>query len=163
MSNRNCCEIFLPDYQQTYSLGFLLGEHLTPGSNILLQGNLGAGKTSLVQGLGAGLGIDEAIASPTFTIVNEYSTGRIPLYHLDLYRLTPEQASNVYPEIYWEGEEVEPGIVAIEWSERLLFFPESYIKISLSLNTTKGRTAKVSLFGECDLDLDIIDTDASVF
>lgn len=65
--------------------GQKLGETLPPGAVILLRGELGAGKTSLVQGIGLGLGIQEPIVSPTFTLVCEYFQGRVPLYHLDLY------------------------------------------------------------------------------
>ena len=135
-------KILLPTLADTLNLGYLLGKNLPPGSTLLLVGNLGTGKTSLVQGIGRGLEIDEPIVSPTFTLINEYQTGRIPLYHLDLYRLEPSQIDALYPEIYWSGEEVEPGITAIEWSELLLFKPTNYIQIELSNcadNSVKGR------------------------
>jgi tRNA threonylcarbamoyladenosine biosynthesis protein TsaE len=125
-------KIFLPTFKATFDFGCLLGEHLPPGSTLLLMGNLGAGKTTLVQGIGRGLGIEESIVSPTFNLINEYLDGRIPLYHLDLYRLEPSQIDSLYPEIYWEGQEVAPGITAIEWSQLLPFRPSSYIRIELS-------------------------------
>lgn len=125
-------KIFLPTFKATFDFGCLLGEHLPPSSTLLLMGNLGAGKTTLVQGIGRGLGIEESIVSPTFNLINEYLDGRIPLYHLDLYRLEPSQIDSLYPEIYWEGQEVAPGITAIEWSQLLPFKPSSYIKIELS-------------------------------
>ncbi|UJB71804.1 tRNA (adenosine(37)-N6)-threonylcarbamoyltransferase complex ATPase subunit type 1 TsaE [Acaryochloris sp. 'Moss Beach'] len=120
----------------TQRLGKVLGQILPAGNILLLEGDLGTGKTSLIQGLGKGLGISDAIVSPTFTLINEYHDGRVPLYHLDLYRLTPQQVDELYLETYWQGVEVPPGIVAIEWSERLLHRPSSYLFIKL--NHKKG-------------------------
>src|SRR4028118_407740 len=109
--------IFLADAEATRSLGLSLGQSLPAGSVILLEGDLGAGKTTLVQGIGEGLGISDPIVSPTFTLINEYMEGRLPLYHLDLYRLEAKQVAALNLETYWEGVEVTPGIVAIEWAE----------------------------------------------
>jgi tRNA threonylcarbamoyladenosine biosynthesis protein TsaE len=133
----------LPDTAATLAFGRSLGETLPPGSVILLRGDLGAGKTTLVQGIGLGLGITEAIASPTFTLVNEYTEGRIPLYHLDLYRLEGEEVRSLYLENYCEGIEVDLGIVAIEWSERLPEKPSHYLEITLTTNEEEGRVAIV--------------------
>lgn len=155
MSNHSL-DLFLPNSESTKQLGELLGQHLPPGSVILLQGDLGTGKTTLIQGLGKSLGITEPIASPTFTLVNEYTEGRMPLYHLDLYRLEPEQVDAIYPEIYWEGEEVLPGITAIEWSERLLYKPDRYLKVNLIHCGKRGRQANINLLGERDLNLDFL-------
>lgn len=77
----------LPDAAATHALGVQLGRVLPAGTVLLLNGELGSGKTSLVQGLGVGLGVVETVDSPTFTLVNEYLSGRLPLYHMDLYRL----------------------------------------------------------------------------
>ena len=140
-------KILLPTLEDTLNFGQLLGQQLVPGTTLLLFGNLGAGKTSLVQGIGRGLGIEELIVSPTFTIINEYLDGRIPLYHLDLYRLEPTQVDSVYPELYWQGEEVEPGITAIEWSQRLSFLPDRYLKIELS-DLFEGRQVSLEPYGE---------------
>ncbi|MEM9092392.1 MAG: tRNA (adenosine(37)-N6)-threonylcarbamoyltransferase complex ATPase subunit type 1 TsaE, partial [Cyanobacteria bacterium P01_F01_bin.53] len=90
-----------------------------------------SGKTTLVQGLGRGLGVSH-IDSPTFTLINEYTRGRLPLYHIDLYRLSAAEADALYLETYWEGIEVEPGIVAIEWSERLSHLPPKPVELRLS-------------------------------
>ena len=122
----------LPDAEATRQLGIRLGRSLPARTVLLLQGDLGSGKTTLVQGLGEGLGIQDSIESPTFTLINEYLDGRIPLYHFDLYRLERSQAATLYPELYWEGVEVEPGIVAIEWAERLPYKPEDYLEIRLT-------------------------------
>ncbi len=125
-------KIFLADTEAMLRLGMIIGEFLTVGSVILLQGDLGAGKTTLVQGIGKGLGITEPIVSPTFTLINEYTEGRLPLYHLDLYRLEPQEVLSLNLESYWEGVEVTPGIVAIEWAERMPYKPDSYVSISLT-------------------------------
>ncbi|NES71963.1 MAG: tRNA (adenosine(37)-N6)-threonylcarbamoyltransferase complex ATPase subunit type 1 TsaE [Okeania sp. SIO2D1] len=119
--------ITLPNTQATLDFGAKLGRYLPAGSNLLLVGDLGAGKTSLVQGIGIGLGIRESIVSPTFTLVNEYTTGRLPLYHVDLYRLQPEETEELYLDNYWEGYEFPPGITAIEWAQRLLYQPANYL------------------------------------
>jgi tRNA threonylcarbamoyladenosine biosynthesis protein TsaE len=156
MNSPYCLQLFLPNSEHTKRLGELLGKHLPPGSNILLQGDLGTGKTTLIQGLGESLGITDPIASPTFTLINEYTEGRIPLYHLDLYRLEPEQVNAIYPEIYWEGEEVTPGITAIEWSERLPYKPNNYLEINLTHHKKRGRQATLNLLGRNDLNLDFL-------
>jgi len=123
-----------------------LGQSLSAGTILLLEGDLGSGKTSLVQSLGQGLGVVDRIVSPTFTLINEYHDGRIPLYHLDLYRLPPAEVSDLYLETYWEGLEFPLGIVAIEWPERLPDWPESYIHIQL-LYQTEGRQAMLTPYG----------------
>ncbi|MDJ1182661.1 tRNA (adenosine(37)-N6)-threonylcarbamoyltransferase complex ATPase subunit type 1 TsaE [Roseofilum casamattae] len=122
----------LHDAEATQTLGFQLGQLLVPGSNLLLNGDLGAGKTTFVQGLGRGLGIAEGIDSPTFTLLNEYLQGRVPLYHFDLYRLDPSEVAGLNPELYWEGIEVSPGIVAIEWAEKLPYSPPEFLILELS-------------------------------
>ena len=137
-------KIFLADIQATLNLGIKLGKILTPGSVILLEGDLGAGKTTLVQGLGQGLGITESIISPTFTLINEYTEGSIPLYHLDLYRLEPQEVSALNLEIYWEGIEVEPGIVAIEWAEHMDYQPDNYLLVRLTYQNKTNRQAEIT-------------------
>ncbi len=135
--------IDLPDAAATQSLGQALGAQLPAGTVLLLTGNLGSGKTTLVQGLGQGLGIDD-IDSPTFTLINEYMQGRLPLYHIDLYRLSRAEADALFLENYWEGLEVAPGIVAIEWSQRLSYLPPEPIEIALHYSA-EGRQANLSL------------------
>ncbi|OKH26653.1 tRNA (adenosine(37)-N6)-threonylcarbamoyltransferase complex ATPase subunit type 1 TsaE [Hydrococcus rivularis NIES-593] len=145
--------ILLPDPQTTRQLGKILGESLPAGSVVLLRGDLGAGKTTLVQGLGEGLGIKDTVLSPTFALINEYTEGRLPLYHFDLYRLQPKEVEGLYLDVYWEGIEVAPGIVAIEWAERLLYHPPNYLDIELSFREDLQRQAKLRLVGELDFDL----------
>jgi tRNA threonylcarbamoyladenosine biosynthesis protein TsaE len=146
----------------TQHLGYLLGQHLSSGSVILLSGNLGAGKTTLVQGIGQGLNIAEPIVSPSFTLINEYLDGRLPLYHLDLYRLESSQVDALYPEIYWEGIEVNPGITAIEWSQRLTVKPPSYLAIELVAITSQARQACLQQYGSSSYDLKFLQNLANI-
>ncbi len=129
----NPCSVTLSnlDINATRQIGRKLGHTLAAGSILLLQGELGSGKTTLVQAIGEGLNIPEAVDSPTFTLVNEYLGGRLPLYHMDLYRLQPDAVAQLYPDRYWDSLEVEPGIVAIEWAERLPYRPADYLMIQL--------------------------------
>ena len=101
---------------ETAALGEQWGRDAAPGWIIGLSGDLGAGKTQLVKGLARGLGITARIQSPTFALVNEYSDGRLPLAHLDLYRLdTPEQIHGAGLDEYFRSP---PGVVVVEWCER---------------------------------------------
>lgn len=100
---------------ETRNLGALLGGLLQPGDVISLNGDLGAGKTCFAGGVARGLGIDERITSPTFTLINEYD-GRLPLYHLDVYRLeSPEELEDLGYEEYFYGT----GVTLIEWAEQV--------------------------------------------
>ncbi len=139
--------IELPDETATQNLGAVLSRSLTQGSVLLLNGDLGSGKTTLVQSLGSNLGIREPIVSPTFTLVSEYPEGRIPLYHFDLYRLQPEEVEELVLETYWEGDEYPLGLVAIEWAERLPYLPAEYLAISLAI-VESGRRAKLQATGK---------------
>jgi tRNA threonylcarbamoyladenosine biosynthesis protein TsaE len=132
-------EVPLATAHHTQQLGQSLGQGLPAGSVILLRGDLGAGKTTLVQGIGDGLGINEPIVSPTFTLINEYLEGRLPLYHLDLYRLAPVEVAQLYLEQYWLGQDYPLGLTAIEWADRLPQTPEQWLAIELyPLNAGRG-------------------------
>ncbi|WP_204106270.1 MULTISPECIES: tRNA (adenosine(37)-N6)-threonylcarbamoyltransferase complex ATPase subunit type 1 TsaE [Spirulina sp. CCY15215] len=135
----------LENAEETLELGRELGRSLPVNTTILLFGDLGAGKTTLVQGLGEGLGICDPIVSPTFTLINEYLEGRLPLYHLDLYRLEPLDVRGITPEIYWEGIEVTPGIVAIEWPQRLPYKPPTYLEIYLEFVGDRARQVRTNI------------------
>ena len=143
-------KIDLPNAQSTQTLGQRLGEQLPANSVLLLKGDLGSGKTTLVQGLGKGLGIGD-IDSPTFTLINEYTKGRLPLYHIDLYRLSMAEADALYLETYWDGVEVTPGIVAIEWSERLSHLPPQPVELVMEY-LPEGRQAILTVPDSLSLD-----------
>ena len=100
--------------EETEELGRRLGRRLGPGSVVAFTGDLGAGKTAFTRGLARGLGIKERVTSPTFTIVNEYEGGRVPLFHFDLYRLG--SAEELF-DIGWEDYLAREGVCAVEWSE----------------------------------------------
>jgi tRNA threonylcarbamoyladenosine biosynthesis protein TsaE len=100
---------------ETEALGAALAATLAPGARVRLYGELGAGKTAFVRGLAEGLGIDpDEVSSPTFTLVQEYRGGRLPLFHVDLYRLAP-------PEVDELGLDAlaSEGVLAVEWAERM--------------------------------------------
>ena len=101
---------------ETEALGQRLGECLMPGAVIAYTGDLGAGKTAFTRGLARGLEIPERITSPTFTIVNEYEGGRLPLFHFDMYRLG---SSDELFDIGWEDYLIRGGVCAVEWSENV--------------------------------------------
>jgi tRNA threonylcarbamoyladenosine biosynthesis protein TsaE len=137
-------ELELPDAAATQRLGEGLGRVLPAGTILLLSGDLGSGKTTLIQGLGLGLGIVDPISSPTFTLVNEYLEGRVPLYHIDLYRLDGEEVTDLYLEAYWDDQETAPGIVAIEWAERLANLPVQALCLALAYADNGGRNVTLS-------------------
>lgn len=100
---------------ETEELGRRLAERLSPGAVVAYRGDLGVGKTAFTRGLARGLGCRERVTSPTFTIVNEYEGGRLPLFHFDLYRL--EGAEDLFG-IGWDDYLDRGGVCAVEWSER---------------------------------------------
>lgn len=100
--------------QETEALGADLAAKLAPGDVVAFTGDLGAGKTAFTRGLARGLGIQERVTSPTFTIVNEYEGGRLPLFHFDMYRLS---SSDELFDIGWEDYLARGGVCAVEWSE----------------------------------------------
>ena len=101
---------------QTRALGRKLAQALQGGAVVAFTGDLGAGKTAFVSGMAEGLGIEERVTSPTFTIVNEYEGGRLPLFHFDMYRLG--SADELF-HIGWEDYLARNGVCAVEWSENV--------------------------------------------
>ena len=101
---------------ETEAVGAALAKVLTPGMILAYRGDLGAGKTAFTRGLARGLGCRELVTSPTYTIVNEYLGGRLPLFHFDMYRLA---SSDDLWDIGWEDYLDRNGICAVEWSERV--------------------------------------------
>ena len=102
--------------EETEALGEKLGKLLRPGTVLAYLGDLGAGKTAFTRGLARGLGCRETVTSPTYTIVNEYLGGRLPLFHFDMYRLT---SSDDLWDIGWEDYLDRQGVCAVEWSENV--------------------------------------------
>lgn len=127
-------ESFSPE--ETYECGKNIGENATPGLVITLRGDLGAGKTLFTQGLAEGLGIDEPVNSPTFTIMQIYTSGRMPLYHFDVYRIEdPYEMDEVGFDDFIYGD----GVSVIEWPgqiEELL--PEHLMDICITRDVQKG-------------------------
>ena len=109
-------EIITNSPAETEAAGAALAEGLEPGAVIAFTGDLGAGKTAFTRGLARGLGVEERITSPTFTIVNEYDGGRLPLFHFDMYRLA--SAEELF-DIGWEDYLARGGVCAVEWSENI--------------------------------------------
>ena len=112
--------MFIENLKETLYLGEKLSHKLNPQSIVLLQGPIGAGKTSFVQGIAKGLSISEDITSPTFALSHHYNSGKIPLIHLDLYRL--ENISSAKEVFFSEAEEViqKQAILVVEWPELIL-------------------------------------------
>ncbi len=113
--------------EETAALGRQLAARLKAGDVVLLYGDLGAGKTAFVRGLAAGLGIDpEGVSSPTFTIVQHYGGGRVPLLHVDLYRLQAKEVDDLGLD-----ELGAEAVVAIEWADRLPGAPRGAVSVTL--------------------------------
>ena len=114
--------------QETEQVGIALAQQLKPGTVIAYQGDLGAGKTAFTRGLARGLGCTEQVTSPTYTIVNEYITGKMPLFHFDMYRLTC--ADDLF-DIGWEDYLERGGVCAVEWSENVAEALEDPVIVSI--------------------------------
>ena len=121
---------------QTEALGAALGQRLKAGTVIAYRGDLGAGKTAFTRGLARGLGCAEIVTSPTYTIVNEYLGGRIPLFHFDMYRL---RSSDDLWDIGWEDYLERGGICAVEWSENVDDAMENAITITIEKTGESSR------------------------
>lgn len=122
--------------EETFELGKKIGMQATPGQIYTLVGDLGVGKTVFTQGVAAGLGITEPICSPTFTIIQEYETGRLPFYHFDVYRIGDiEEMEEIGYDDYFFGE----GICLIEWANLITeILPENIVQITIEKDLEKG-------------------------
>ena len=114
--------------EETEGVGQALGKVLTPGTVLAYEGDLGAGKTAFTRGLARGLGATEQVTSPTYTIVNEYLSGRMPLFHFDMYRLA---SSDDLWDIGWEDYLERGGGCAGEWSENVADVMEDAVRIRI--------------------------------
>ena len=122
--------------EETFAVGKSLGEQAVPGQVICLDGDLGVGKTVFTQGFAEGLGIDGPVNSPTFTIVQVYEEGRLPLYHFDVYRIGDvEEMDEIGYEDYFYGE----GVALIEWSTLIEeIIPETAIQVTIEKDVEQG-------------------------
>ena len=132
--------------QETENLGAALGKILKPGTILAYRGDLGAGKTAFTRGLARGLGYQDPVTSPTYTIVNEYLGGRLPLFHFDMYRLG---SSDDLWDIGWEDYLERGGICAVEWSENVDDAMENAVYITI--HKTGEETRRIEIEGEIDL------------
>ena len=128
--------------EETEKLGERLAKKLTPGTVLAYRGDLGAGKTAFTRGLARGLGYTEPVTSPTYTIVNEYLGGRLPLFHFDMYRLT---SSDDLWDIGWEDYLDRGGVCAVEWSENVPEAMEGAVEVSIEKTGEDSR--KITITG----------------
>ena len=113
---------------ETERIGEALGKEISPGTVLAYRGDLGAGKTAFTRGLARGLGCTEPVTSPTYTSVNEYLSGRIPLFHFDMYRL---RSSDDLWDIGWEDYLERGGVCSVEWSENVADAMEDAVIITI--------------------------------
>ncbi len=132
--------------EQTEALGAALAQKLLPGTVLAFSGDLGAGKTAFTRGLARGLGASERVTSPTYTIVNEYLSGRLPLFHFDMYRLG--SADELW-DIGWEDYLTRGGICAVEWSENVEEAMEAPVRVHIE--KTGEDTRRITIEGGIDL------------
>ncbi len=126
---------------ESEAIGFALGKTIPPGTVIAYRGDLGAGKTAFTRGLARGLGYWEPVTSPTYTIVNEYLGGRLPLFHFDMYRL---RSSDDLWDIGWEDYLDRGGICAVEWSENVADAMENAITVTIEKTGEESRRIIIS-------------------
>lgn len=129
---------------ETQALGTKLAKRLQPGDVIAYFGDLGAGKTALTRGIAQGLGITDIVTSPTYTIVNEYLTGRLPLFHFDMYRLG---SSDELFDIGWEDYLARGGVCAVEWSENVEDALQGAIRVTIEKDPFEADTRRIIIEG----------------
>ena len=129
---------------ETQALGQRLAKRLLPGDVIAYFGDLGAGKTALTRGIAQGLGVTDLVTSPTYTSVNEYLTGRIPLFHFDMYRLG---SSDELFDIGWEDYLARGGVCAVEWSENVEDALRDAIHITIEKDPLEPDTRRITIEG----------------
>ena len=132
---------------ETEKVGEALGKILPAGAILAYEGDLGAGKTAFTRGLARGLGYNEPVTSPTYTIVNEYLGGRLPLFHFDMYRL--RSADDLW-DIGWEDYLDRNGICAVEWSENVREALED--PITVRIEKTGEESRRITIEGSVEID-----------
>ena len=141
--------MLLKNLEETIKFGHNFSLELKAKSIILLKGQIGAGKTSLVKGIAEGLQIKENITSPTFALSHHYNSGKLPLIHMDLYRL--EEKSSAQELFLEEEEELEQnnGIMVIEWPEKIISIVDEYWLIEIKYSKESGRLLEI--YDPCNL------------
>ena len=130
--------------EETEAVGRKLAAQLRPGDVLAYYGDLGAGKTAFTRGLAAGLGVTEPVTSPTYTIVNEYLSGRLPLFHFDMYRLG--SADELF-DIGWEDYLARGGICAVEWSENVAEALTGALRITITKESAAETVRTITIEG----------------
>lgn len=130
---------------QLQQVGEYIGRYISPQSTLVLTGELGTGKTTMTKGIAKGLGIERVIKSPTYTIIREYTEGRMPLYHMDVYRLEDGDGEELGLEEYYEDQ----GLVIMEWGHNLEGeLPSDYLDIQLAYpEVGEGRYLSLTVYG----------------
>ena len=136
--------IYIKNEQETRRFGHKLAVELVPGTVVALIGDLGTGKTSLTKAIAEGLGIEDTITSPTFNIVKEYDTGRLPLYHFDVYRIGDiDEMYELGYEEYFYGE----GVSIVEWADLIEeIIPEDAVRIYIEYGREEGERIYTCIF-----------------
>lgn len=135
--------------EETEKIAYEFAKTLKGGEIVTLDGDLGSGKTAFVRGLALGLGVKEIVSSPTFTIVNEYHSGKIPLFHFDVYRIG---SSDEMYDIGWEDYISQGAVVVIEWSTLISdIFDGTQIPIQITKNLDKGESYREISIGEVQI------------
>ena len=136
---------------ETEAIAEKLAKYLSAGTVIAYRGDLGAGKTAFTRGLAKGLGCSDMVTSPTYTIVNEYLSGKMPLFHFDMYRLG--SADELW-DIGWEDYLQRGGICAVEWSENVEEALENFVLVNIEKTGDESRRITIE-GGECIADLSL--------
>ena len=126
---------------ETERVGAVVAEKLSAGDVIAYEGDLGAGKTAFTRGIARGLGISDPVTSPTYTIVNEYLSGRLPLFHFDMYRL---HSSDDLFDIGWEDYLERGGVCAVEWSENVSEAMDGAIRVKIEKTGDESRRITIT-------------------
>ena len=137
-------EIWTQSPEETEQVGAALAARLQPGQVVAFRGPLGAGKTAFTRGLARGLGVAGPVTSPTYTIVNEYTGGRMPLFHFDMYRLCSED--DLF-DIGWEDYLDRGGLCVVEWSERVLGALEAPVTVTIEKSPQGENQRKITIEG----------------